>query len=113
MTSDEAERTVRAYNPWPGAFVTYGDQRLAVWAAHSTPMPTGADVGSLIVIEGQPAITFTQGLLFLDAVQRLIDLRDELALAIPGAQLERAFRLGRGPVRQVRLLGAAAILQVV
>ena len=33
MTAREAERAVRAYDPWPGAFVTYSGDRLAIWRA--------------------------------------------------------------------------------
>src|SRR5205814_1817461 len=34
MSAAEAERAVRAYNPWPIAFVHYAGERLAIWAAH-------------------------------------------------------------------------------
>ena len=33
MTAAEAERAVRAFNPWPGAFVLVGQERLAIWGA--------------------------------------------------------------------------------
>src|SRR4029079_5985479 len=32
----EAARAVRAYNPWPGAFVFWGEERLTIWRAHAT-----------------------------------------------------------------------------
>ncbi|MGH2633996.1 MAG: methionyl-tRNA formyltransferase, partial [Tepidiformaceae bacterium] len=42
MTVEEAERAVRAYNPWPGAYVDYRSQRLGIWAAHVVPGTSGA-----------------------------------------------------------------------
>src|SRR5579884_1763196 len=39
----------------------------------------------------------------VDPAQRRIDLRDQLALAIAGAQLDRPLRLERRPVGQIRL----------
>lgn len=68
----EAERCVRAYNPWPVASVGYRDGRLSIWRAHavetgSTPV---AAPGTLCQSEGQPSIAFAGGCLVLDEVQR-------------------------------------------
>lgn len=70
MTAAEAERAVRAYNPWPGAFVRYGEQRLAVWKAHTGPHDAGLQPGELAVVDRAPAIAFARGTLVLDEVQR-------------------------------------------
>ena len=35
-TAEEAERKVRAFNPWPGTYFNYGDVQLKVWAAEVT-----------------------------------------------------------------------------
>jgi methionyl-tRNA formyltransferase len=67
----EAARTVRAYNPWPGASVEYRNGRLAIWMAHAVEtdyMP--AAVGSIVVHDDEPAIVFEGGLLVLDELQR-------------------------------------------
>lgn len=69
MTVDEAERAVRAYDPWPGAAIEYRGERLAVWAAHveeGGAMP----VGSMTSVSKRPAVAFRGGWLVLDAVQR-------------------------------------------
>lgn len=69
----DAERVVRAYNPWPGASVSYRDDRLAIWLAHAVPAEDGeaeATTGALTVREGEPAIAFSGGVLVLDEVQR-------------------------------------------
>jgi methionyl-tRNA formyltransferase len=70
MTAAEAERAVRAYNPWPGAFVEYRGERLAIWSAHISPEPQGLPPGATAVIEHAPAIAFVDGMLVLDEVQR-------------------------------------------
>ncbi|HKS90492.1 MAG TPA: methionyl-tRNA formyltransferase [Tepidiformaceae bacterium] len=68
----EAERVVRAYNPWPGASVQYRDARLAIWLAHIVDLEddAGPEPGSLSVHDGEPAVAFDGGLLVLDEVQR-------------------------------------------
>jgi methionyl-tRNA formyltransferase len=70
MTAIEAERAVRAYNPWPKAFVHHRDERLAIWAAHVDSSPRAAEPGTLAIIGRQPAIAFAGGWLVLEEVQR-------------------------------------------
>jgi methionyl-tRNA formyltransferase len=69
MRAVEAERAVRAYDPWPGAAVAYGEGRLAIWRAHIAANGA-AEAGTLSVVEGLPAIAFRDGWLVLDEVQR-------------------------------------------
>lgn len=68
MTIEEAERAVRAYNPWPGAFVTYRGQRLSIWRAHLEASESA--VGAMRVIERKPAVGLIGGWLVLDDLQR-------------------------------------------
>lgn len=68
LTAHEAERTVRAYSPWPGAYVEYKGDRLAIWRAHVEDRD--APVGALVPTDRQPAIGFKDGLLVLDEVQQ-------------------------------------------
>ena len=69
MGVSEAERAVRAYDPWPGAFVMYGDQRLSIWKARTVDAAPGMP-GELRVIDGLPALSFHDGWLCLAEVQR-------------------------------------------
>ncbi len=70
MNAVEAERAVRAYDPWPGAFVTYSGDRLAVWRAHVADAGEGYVPGAITVVAGKPAVAFREGVLVLDEVQR-------------------------------------------
>lgn len=70
MTAVEAERAVRAYDPWPGAFVLYQGDRLAVWRAHVGNLDEGLSPGDLTISGGQPGVVFRGGLLILDELQR-------------------------------------------
>jgi methionyl-tRNA formyltransferase len=78
MTASDAERAVRAYNPWPGAFVLYEGHRLAIWKAHTSPPGpmststwTGGEGAGMFTVAGkEPAVTFREGLLVLEEVQR-------------------------------------------
>ncbi|KAA0238932.1 methionyl-tRNA formyltransferase [bacterium] len=72
MTAAEAERAVRAYSPWPGAYVLYRGERLGIWKAHVDPrrLEDAAPAGAFAVCSGSPAIAFSNGLLVLDEVQR-------------------------------------------
>ncbi len=68
MTAVEAERAVRAYDPWPGAFLTYNGQRLGVWKA---AVQEGESlVGISEVVDGLPAVGFNGGWLLLGEVQK-------------------------------------------
>ncbi|NJD65902.1 MAG: methionyl-tRNA formyltransferase [Chloroflexi bacterium] len=69
MTAEEAERAVRAYNPWPGAFVSYRSERLAIWRARVVPSDS-ARPGATAVTGRRPAIAFGGGWLVLEEVQR-------------------------------------------
>jgi methionyl-tRNA formyltransferase len=70
MTASEAERAVRAFNPWPGAYVLYKGHRLGIWRAHVEAGEGTPAIGTLLLVGRQPAIAFKDGLLVLDEVQR-------------------------------------------
>ena len=70
MTAREAERAVRAYDPWPGAFVTWNGDRLGIWRAHVGDAGEDLLPGDLTVLAGKPAVAFREGVLVLDEVQR-------------------------------------------
>jgi len=72
MTAAEAERAVRAFDPWPGAYVDYRGQRLGIWKARVREGGAGLPAGATLVVpeERRPAIAFRDGILVLDEVQR-------------------------------------------
>ena len=70
MTAAEAERAVRAFDPWPGAFVLYRGDRLAIWRARVLPAAE-VEPGATSIIERLPALGFRDGWLLLDEVQRV------------------------------------------
>jgi len=64
---NELERQVRAFNPWPGAFMDYEGGLLKVHKAH---VEEGvASAGQRLVYRDQPAVGARDGLLILDEVQ--------------------------------------------
>lgn len=63
----ELERKVRAFNPWPSAYLQWKGQPLKVHRAHATA-GRGAP-GARVVNGGLPALVTSQGLLVLDEVQ--------------------------------------------
>ncbi len=65
--ADELARRVRAFNPWPGAWMTWRGEPLKIHSAHV--VPGKADPGRMLVYQGQPALGTTEGLLVLDEVQ--------------------------------------------
>jgi len=66
--AENLARQVRAYNPWPGTYLLWGDQRLKVHMAHAISATTPG-VGVFTTREGFPAVGTSQGLLLLDEVQ--------------------------------------------
>lgn len=62
------ERRVRAFSPWPGAFIPWQDGFLKIHQSHVQPGPAGP-AGRRLVIAGLPALTTVEGCLVLDIVQ--------------------------------------------
>jgi len=68
LPADALERQVRAHVPWPGAYTMWGNTRLKVNRAH-VAMVGNAAAGSRIVLDNQPALAASSGVLVLDEVQ--------------------------------------------
>jgi methionyl-tRNA formyltransferase len=65
--ADELARRVRAFNPWPGAYMDFEGASLKVHRAH---VETGnAPAGERLAYQGQAAVGTGSGLLVLDEVQ--------------------------------------------
>jgi methionyl-tRNA formyltransferase len=66
-TAAELERKVRAFNPWPGAYMMWNGQPLKVHRAH---LASGrGQPGQRKVVDGSPAVFTADGVLVLDEVQ--------------------------------------------
>jgi methionyl-tRNA formyltransferase len=63
----ELERQVRAFNPWPGAFMEFNGAILKVHRAHVEA--GNASAGERLVWQNQPAVGARGGVLVLDEVQ--------------------------------------------
>jgi methionyl-tRNA formyltransferase len=64
---NELERRVRAFNPWPGAFMDLDRTPLKV---HRARVEAGnASVGRRLVYQNQPAVGASGGILILEEVQ--------------------------------------------
>ena len=66
-SADELERRVRAFNPWPGAFMDFDGTFLKIHRAHVGEGE--AKVGQRLIYGDQPAVGAGSGLLVLDEVQ--------------------------------------------
>ena len=63
----ELERRVRAFNPWPGAFMDFDGSLLKI---HRARVESGAAaVGQRLIVQNQPAIGARGGILILEEVQ--------------------------------------------
>lgn len=66
----ELERRIRAFQPWPGAWIEQPGGRLIVSAAHVGPPATGDHVpGTLVAAGPDIALVTARGTLILDVVQ--------------------------------------------
>ena len=57
------ERTIRAFNAWPGAFFAHGTERIKVWGAEVAPgsgAPGGVLDDRLTVATGDGALRLTR-----------------------------------------------------
>ena len=68
QSADELVRRVRAFNPWPGAYLDWEGSRLKVHQGHVIPA-SGLRPGQRGVIEKKPAVAARDGWLVLDEVQ--------------------------------------------
>jgi len=64
---DELERRVRAFNPWPGAFMDFDGAFLKIHRAHV--VEEEAEARQRLIYRDQPAVGAGSGLLVLDEVQ--------------------------------------------
>lgn len=72
--AEELERKIRAYDPWPGTYLPWGDGRLKVTQARAANIPSNAgskltSPGERTIIENQPGIITAEGVLILERVQ--------------------------------------------
>ena len=67
--AEELERRVRAFNPWPGAFMEFDGTLLKIHGAHAVAEAGEAEAGHRLVYQDQPAVGAGGGLLILDEVQ--------------------------------------------
>ncbi len=65
--AEELVRRVRAFNPWPGAYMDFDGSMLKVHRAHAEP--GNESPGRRLIWRGQPAVGARGGLLVLDEVQ--------------------------------------------
>lgn len=63
----ELARCVRAFHPWPGAFMDYNGMLLKIHRAHAEA--GSALPGARVIWQGRPALGTADGLLVLDEVQ--------------------------------------------
>ena len=64
---NELERQIRAFHPWPGAYLEFDTTLLKVHRAHVEQGK--AEVGQRLVVQHQPAVGARGGILVLDEVQ--------------------------------------------
>jgi methionyl-tRNA formyltransferase len=67
LSATDLERRVRAFNPWPGAYLIWDHARLKVHRAR--PHAMAADIGKRLAIDHEPAVGSAGGLLVLQEVQ--------------------------------------------
>jgi len=67
-TAKQLARQIRAFDPWPGTYIHWGDRRLAIKAAHAVSS-IRATTGEVALIDRAPAIGTGTGGLVLDRVQ--------------------------------------------
>jgi methionyl-tRNA formyltransferase len=65
--ANELERLIRAFNPWPGAFMEFEGAILKIHRAHVEPGE--AEAGRRLIVQNQPAVGARGGILILDEVQ--------------------------------------------
>ena len=65
--AEEMARRVRAFHPWPGAFLMWQDAPLKILKAHV--LSGKAKIGERVIVQGLPAVGTKKDLLVLEEVQ--------------------------------------------
>ena len=67
-TAEQLARQIRAFEPWPGSFIMWGDRRLVVKRAHAALL-NGTTTGKVTMVDNVPALATHEGVLVLDVFQ--------------------------------------------
>lgn len=94
--ADELERTVRAFDPWPGAWTTWRGGRLKVFRLEPDELPAGAagSPGTILDVETDPLVRVGQGAVRLIETQPAGRRRMSGAAWARGRGIEPGVRLG-------------------
>ena len=60
---------IRAYNPWPGAYIIWKEQMLKIFRAHALDKFSDYPPGAQLVFQHSPGLNTGEGILILDEVQ--------------------------------------------
>lgn len=52
-SAEQIERQIRAFDPWPGAFCSYGDQTLKIWQAQVLDGGAGETPGKILAVSDE------------------------------------------------------------
>ncbi len=99
LDAQRLARQVRAFEPWPGSYLTWAGGRLLVRAAHAVSNE-GLPAGTMHLVEGTPAIAAAEGSLVLDYVQpagRKTMSGDAFVRGAPDFIDDRSRRIHQGP----------------
>jgi methionyl-tRNA formyltransferase len=70
LGAEQLARRVRAFNPWPGTYMLWQDDRLIIHRAHAVQIYEKHTIpGERRVFAGMPAVATADGLLVLDELQ--------------------------------------------
>jgi methionyl-tRNA formyltransferase len=69
QTAEHLERQVRAYDPWPGSFLTWSKRRILVLRTAATTSKEPEPIGQVVEQDGVPAVVTAQGFLQLLQIQ--------------------------------------------
>jgi methionyl-tRNA formyltransferase len=69
VSARELERKVRAFHPWPGAFLLVDGGVVKVLSARCVESPSAGPAGTIRVIDGFPAVQTVEGWLVLKQIQ--------------------------------------------
>lgn len=68
-SAQQAARRVRAFQPWPGAWVVWSGRIVKILQATYVPSEPSEPIGTVTLFDRYPAVTYPDGLLRLDRLQ--------------------------------------------
>ncbi len=88
-------RRINAFNPFPGASASFGDETVKLWRAEAVMVPTAGKPGEVLAANAQDGVLIACG----EGVLRVTELQKPGGKRLPASEFVRGFQMENGIFR--------------